>query len=69
MFVTVLSLVGGVNYTKGFNHYIDHVSNLLPFEKEKKTRKCPIFALWENSVTEVMFVPGIGNHLKVSVTS
>ena len=35
-------------------------------EKEENRKKNTFLPCWENSVTEVMFLPGIGGHLKVS---
>ena len=74
--VSIPPLVGGINNTKGFIHYIhnvsfgnwqrfDHVSNLLPQRKRRKQENITYFPCWKNSVTEVMFVVGIGSHLKV----
>ena len=75
--VTIPSLVRGIYNTKGFIYSIhnvslgnwwrfDHISNLHLHGKRRKQEKNTFLPCWENSVTEVMFLPGIGGHLKVS---
>ena len=74
---TNTALVEGINNTTGFIHPIhnvslgnwwrfDHISNLLPHGKRRKQENITFLPCWENSVTEVMFLPGIGGHLKIS---